>query len=223
MPHHELLSVPQREALRRRAEQWIREEVARLGAPLEDASLHGPGAGLLYRLKTALGTLPRDEVRELVDALSPADRKALYRLGVRLGVRLVYSLPLLKPEQVARRARLWGVWQGLSPLPVPPPAGATSAPAQPPAAFYLAVGYLMLGPRAVRVDMVERLDARLREATRAGDAPLPAAEGMSWLGCTLGELVGVCRSLGYAISGEEAAETATLQRPRARPRAHARR
>ena len=220
MPRHEMLTTGQREALRRRAQQWVRAEVERLTAPLDSEGLHGAAAGLLYRLGEGLGTLPREAAAEQVAALSPGDRKALYRRGVRLGVHAVYAVPLLKPDQVARRAWLWGVAEGASPLPSPPPPGATSAPTPeqdaPPPRFYGAVGYRLLGPRVVRVDMVERLDARLREVTRRGAGPLPAAEGMSWLGCSAAELIGVCRALGYEAAGED--EAATLQRPRRRRR-----
>ncbi|MFT4978434.1 MAG: ATP-dependent RNA helicase SUPV3L1/SUV3, partial [Myxococcota bacterium] len=209
-PRHELLSTAQREALQVRGLQWVRDELAALSAPLEGEGLSPPARGLLYQLREHLGSAPREQVRPAVEALSSADRKALHRLGVRLGVHAIYSQPLLKPAQLRRRAWLWSVANKQSPL-LPAPSGAASIPATGSDDFYAAVGYRRLGARAVRLDMVERLDAHLRAATRKGTAELPG-EVMSWLGCRRDDFISCCRELSYII--DESAEPVSIRRPR---------
>ncbi|MEL6348009.1 MAG: hypothetical protein AAFV53_33185, partial [Myxococcota bacterium] len=208
---HELLNQRQRDALRRRAQAWVREEVRRLTAPLDAPEGVSPAmVGILYRVKLGLGTLRRRDAHDLIQSLSGAERKALARQDVRVGMHAVYSLPLLKPEMVARRAWLWGVAREMRTLLPPPPASATSVPAEHTADFYEAVGYRLLGSRAVRVDMVERLDAALRGRTREKASPLPDV-AMSWLGCSFEELIDVCRALGYLVHGE--GDKARVNRP----------
>jgi ATP-dependent RNA helicase SUPV3L1/SUV3 len=202
IPHNELLTAAWRDALRQRAEQWIRDELARLDAPMEPEKGMSPAAiGLLYRLRQAGGFLPRADLDAPVSALTDRDRKGLGRMGVRLGMRAVFSTPMLKPAMRRGWVALLSVHDGGTP---PAPAdGAVSCPLSGPRDFYAAVGFVPLGSRAVRVDMVERLDAALRKLTRGGPASLPG-EPTSWLGCSVAELAEICRALGYEVSGEDA-------------------
>ena len=103
-----------------------------------------------------------------VAALTPDDRRALARLGVTVG-RLSLFLPaLLRPEAARLRARLFAVRQGRPAESGPD--GAPSVPNDPrqPAAFYLACGYLPAGPRAVRLDRLERAAAVASRLSRDG-------------------------------------------------------
>lgn len=215
-PRHELLSTRQREALRARALQWVKDELLALSSPLEADGLTAPARGLLYQLKEGLGSAARSTLSDEIAALSKSDRKALFRMGVKLGMHAVYAAPLLKPAQLRRRAWLWSLAADDSAL-IPAPSGSASLAAVQSSRFYAAVGYRRLGPRAVRLDMVERLDAELRGVTRKGAAPLPEAP-MSWLGCSRDDLAEICRSLGYSVHGEEALRIERPRRPRSRGR-----
>lgn len=209
---NDFLTTPQREALCARARQWVQAELAVLLGSLEEPRLSPPGRALLYRLREGLGCVRRTAVVDEIDALSSSDRSRLFRLGIKLGVHTVYSAPLLKPAMLVRRAWLWSLHSGQQPLQAGP-SGAASIPATASAAFYAAVGYGCLGDRAVRVDMIERLDALLRAETRRGPASLPAAPS-SWLGCSRASLAAICRDLGYTIRGEE--DALQVSRPRRR-------
>lgn len=210
------LTAQQREVVQARARRWVQEELSMLSACLSDPRLSPPGRALLYRLREGLGSVPRASVSAEVDALRSSDRSRLFRLGIKLGVHTVYSAPLLKPAMLARRAWLWSLHSGQQPL-RSGPSGAASVPLEADPAFYTAVGYSGLGDRAVRVDMVERLDACLRAETRRGAAPLPTAP-MSWLGCSRDSLAEICRGLGYTIRGEGEEQQVSRPRRRHRPR-----
>src|SRR5690606_16859498 len=103
-------------------------------------------------------------------------------------------------------------------LPEPPRAGLTSAPADPnvPEVFYRACGYHVCGPRAVRIDILERLADLIRpllawrpnpenpSATppkgSTGDGGFVVIpEMMSILGCSPDELSAVFTSLGFRL------------------------
>lgn len=196
----DLLEPPQKEVVRRRLERWRDAFVGDLFAPLQRqaaTSLQGPGRGLLYALQLGLGSVPRQEVSAQLGALSKQDRSTLARLDVRMGTESVYVKSLLRPEPMAHRARLWCVAQGVDAREAPQ-AARSSVPADPgDAAFYRAVGYQVLGGLAVRVDVLERVAARLRELARTGKADGP--DLLSWMGCKREDLDGVARALGYRV------------------------
>ena len=73
-----------------------------------------------------------------------------------------------------------------------------------PVTFYEAVGYRPLGPRAVRVDIVERLAARAFGLSRQGEFAA-APELLTLVGCGADEMTGILSALGYrAFVGESA-------------------
>ncbi len=118
----DLIEGEAREAVRRRLQDFVRNEVERRLAPLFAASsleLGGAARGLVFQLTTALGCLPRLEVGRQVAALDPMDRAALSRIGVRFGTESVYFEQLLRVETQRFRALLWAVRHGRSPPPLP--------------------------------------------------------------------------------------------------------
>ncbi len=205
----DLLDATGRDVIRNRCEAWVRELVRRHLAPLQSGealNLSGAAKGLLYQLSENLGSVSRDQVQDQLDRLSKRQRKVLYRLGVRMGVHNVYVAALLKPKALATRAILFGVYHGTGGLPVPGN-GATSGVRDEglPDALYEAMGYVPLGPRVIRMDMLERLSATLRERRRAGAFPLPE-EAMSWLGCSREEALAVVQSMGYRVANRNESE-----------------
>ncbi len=63
--------------------------------------------GVIFQLCEGLGVLPRRPVEEQLAQLSEEDRKALARLGVRVGVFSLYFPSMLKPVPIRLRAGLW--------------------------------------------------------------------------------------------------------------------
>jgi ATP-dependent RNA helicase SUPV3L1/SUV3 len=220
------LSGADREQVQLRLERWTQRHIAGLLAPLigleEDETITGLARGLSFRLVESLGVLPRDEVADDVKSLTQDDRAGLRKHGVRFGAFHVFVPALLKPAPTSLRLLLWALWlekQGRfdrSKLPQPPGQGLTSVPfdRSTPRGFYRMLGFRLCGPRAVRIDMLERLGDLIRERVfwkprLEGEArPAGSIEGggftvvadmMSLVGCSGEEFAAILRSLGFRM------------------------
>ena len=192
-----------REAVRQRLARFVAASIERgLSAVFRarEAELGGPARGLVFQLGEALGCLPAREIAALRGALGPADRKALARLGVRLGTESVYFDALLKPKAAALKGLLWAVRSGGA---VPAVPGGSAAPRDPAVAeaAYAAMGYRVLGPRVLRADRLERLAVAVRRSARQGPFA-PSAELAALAGCAVGELAAVLPPLGYRAASD---------------------
>ncbi len=217
------LSGQAREAVRRRLALWLDAHLAAITLPLRRlqaaAGLDGAGRGLCFLLVEGLGNVRTPEARALMKALSGADRAHLGRMGVRFGVRQIYLPAMLKPRAIDLRARLWTTHRRATGLTAPPPGAVAfeAAPGQP-RGYSEAIGFEPLGSSCLRIDIVERLAARLRALARQGPFALePELMAMTGLGAEqLGE---VALALGFAREGERFVRGRT-RRPSA-PRAQA--
>ena len=221
----DLLDAPLREVLARRLDLWMSQHLRRRLAPLFLIAEHpvsGAARGILFRLGENLGSMPRDLARAEIDALGKADRLTLRQAGVCIGRHSIYLPALLKPAAVGLRGLLWGLAaKAIFPLPIPSPGRmSVAADAAAPMAFWQAIGYRRLGPRAVRVDIVERLAARAWALSAA--APFtPPPELMNLLGCGAEELVEVLEHLGYqgqTIDGQRRLRRRRKARPKTKGR-----
>ncbi|MFZ5783178.1 MAG: helicase-related protein [Pseudomonadota bacterium] len=168
----DLLDGPAREEVRKRAAVWVETRI-RLGlSELMDArattELPAGARGIIFQLCEGLGVLARRPIEEQLAALGEEDRKALAKLGVRVGVYSLYFPSMLKPVPIRLRAGLWMVARSRDTIPPLPAEGRTSMDLPPGADrdFYATIGYLPLGDHAIRADMVERLAAMARHAVR---------------------------------------------------------
>ncbi|HZQ01935.1 MAG TPA: helicase-related protein [Reyranella sp.] len=169
----DLLDGPAREDVRKRAAAWVETRI-RLGlSELMDAraaseQLPAGARGIVFQLCEHLGVLPRRPIEDQLAQLGEEDRKALAKLGVRVGVFSLYFPSMLKPVPIRLRAGLWMVANNRDTIPPLPAEGRTSMdlPQGAERAFYAAIGYLPLGDHAIRADMVERLAAMARAAVR---------------------------------------------------------
>jgi ATP-dependent RNA helicase SUPV3L1/SUV3 len=208
-----------RDSVRRRLTEFVRHAVAhglRSLLRARDADLAGAARGLVFQLGEALGSLPAGDVAEQRAALDLGDRKALARLGVRLGTDAVYIEAVLKPRAAGLRALLWAVWHDASTPVVPASVAQPRDPAVSEAA-YAALGYRVLGSQVLRIDRVERLAAAARHLARQG--PFGATPALATLaGCTFDALAAVLPALGYrAVPGSDGAvsfHTRTRRRER---------
>lgn len=166
--------------------------------------LTGASRGLVFQLGEAMGTITRGAVLEQIEALSPAERRELRRRGVRIGAATVYVPSLVRPRRASVNGWLWAIYNGVVPLPVAPRPGAVSVRVAPdlPEGFLRACGYVVLGERAVRVDMAERLALAVHSAAEAGPVA-PSAELMATVGCGGEAFAGVMVALGFARVGNE--------------------
>lgn len=168
----DLLDGPAREDVRKRAAAWVETRI-RLGlSELMDArataELPAGARGIVFQLCEHLGVLPRRPIEQQLTELSEDDRKALAKLGVRVGVFSLYFPSMLKPVPIRLRAGLWMIAKNRDTIPPLPIEGRTSVdlPVGAERDFYAAIGYLPLGNHAIRADMAERLGAMVRQAVR---------------------------------------------------------
>ncbi|MGQ0585494.1 MAG: helicase-related protein [Reyranella sp.] len=168
----DLLDGPAREDVRKRAAAWVETRI-RLGlSELMDArataELPAGARGVVFQLSESLGVLSRRPIEDQLAQLGDDDRKALARLGVRVGVYSIYFPSMLKPVPIRLRAGLWMIARNRETIPPLPAEGRTSMdlPKDAERDFYATIGYLPLGDHAIRADMVERLAAMARQAVR---------------------------------------------------------
>ncbi|MCB2102873.1 MAG: hypothetical protein KDE22_18495, partial [Rhodobacterales bacterium] len=197
----DLLDPALKDRIRVRLSGWAEARVKSVMEPLvllRDAELPAPARGLAFRLVESLGSLPRRQCAEQIEALGRTDRTALRELGVRIGRETVYLPALIKPAAAALRAVLWCQRHNDGVLLPPPPPGRVSVTADEalPRGFYDAVGYRKAGTLAVRIDILERLAAMAWSAAREGPF-LAGPDFLSLAGCGADDMKGVLRFLGY--------------------------
>jgi ATP-dependent RNA helicase SUPV3L1/SUV3 len=223
----EHLSGPDREKVQGRLEAWVSQVIADKLKPLVEAGkaedVSGLARGIAFRLKENFGILKRDTVAHEIKSLDQTARAQLRKYGVRFGAFNIYFPILLKPAAAELALTLWSLKQAsangasLDALPEPPRAGLTSFVPDPaaPEDFYRAYGYHVCGPRAVRIDILERLADLIRPLLAWRTGPDSAAvppkgatgdgaftvtpEMMSLLGCSPDELSGVLKALGFRL------------------------
>lgn len=233
------LSVADREKVQARLDTWIKEHIAERLKPLVDLQsaedITGLARGIAFQLRENLGVLKRESVAHEITALDQAARAQLRKYGVRFGAFNIYLPPLLKPAPAELAACLWlikhGARQDGGATPPLPRAGLTSTLADPsvPEALYRAYGFHVCGPRAVRLDIIERLADIIRplvawrpgaDAAAASTTPPKGATGdggfkatdqmMSILGCSAAELGNVLKELGFRSEQRAIVATAVV-------------
>jgi ATP-dependent RNA helicase SUPV3L1/SUV3 len=196
----ELDDGPSRERLRRRLAQWLERSLRQRLRPLwraREADLAGAARGLVFQLVANLGVMPRAAAAAQLAGLKAADRDALARLGVHLGRESIWLPGHGKTAVVMLKRLLWAA-HNERPLLFGTPDQPLSLPPEPgvPETGYLALGYRLVGGRAVRVDALERLSKAAHLLGRQGAfAPTDALAGL--IGCSAEELAAVLPALGF--------------------------
>src|SRR5499427_1565409 len=222
----EYLPAAEKEKVRERLVAWLAELVGERLKPLVEIDaaqdIAGLARGIAFRLRENFGVLRREKVAEEIRSLDQPARAQLRKYGVRFGAFNIYFPTMLKPAASELAAVLWvlkyGAEHGLSLALMPqlPRPGLTSVAANAaiPDIFWGVTGFHVCGPRAVRIDMLERLADLIRvlltwriDPANPGVPPPKGATGdggfratpdmMSILGCSAGELGHVLRALGF--------------------------
>ncbi len=221
------LSDDAREMIVVRLRAWLARHLTRRLGPLlalrraADAKPGTTGAlvskvrGIAHQLCEGFGNLDRRH------ALLPADeseaRRALAPFGVRFTRRSIYFPELLRPDAAGLFVLLWGAWTARDPLLAPPAPGTTSFAATDalPDDFLAAAGYRRAGPRAVRIDILERVERQLERAVAGGEPCERVNPGLlSLLGCDAPALGDVLKGMGWTRVpvGDAAASTEVWRR-----------
>lgn len=217
----EHLVVSERDKVQERLDKWLSDTIGEKAQPLVEIAkaedIQGLARGIAFRLVENFGTLKRDAVGDELKTLDQPARAQLRKYGVRFGAFNIFFPQLMKPGPAELTLALWILKHGaasgldLEALPEPPRPGLTSVPANPkiPEGFYRACGYHVCGPRAVRMDIIERLADMIRPMIAfrgtenfprgaTGDGGfLVVPEMLSILGCSGDELGLVLKSLGF--------------------------
>ena len=199
----DLLDPPLRERVRRRVARpgskgHLQHALAPLFA-LRDRAGSGAVRGLAFVLAEGLGAVARRAVAAQSRHSTATTAEALVAPGRhRRPLSHLFLPSLLKPESMRLRARLFES----APRTGAGGPGRTGAPSVPneverPQAFYLACGYMPMGPRAVRLDRLEHAAAMASRLSQSG-AFVPPRELPAILGCPAAELPAVLSAMGYA-------------------------
>ncbi len=220
----EHLAAIDKENITKRIETWLSHHIEVRLKPLVEIAkaedITGLARGIAFRLRENFGILKRDTVAEEIKSLDQDGRAQLRKYGVRFGAHHIYFPLLLKPGASDLLLLFWllkhGAEHNLAPAAMSdsPRQGLTSVPRNDALAeaFYRAAGFGVCGPRAVRVDMLERLADIIRpltawKPTEANAEPPAGAAGggafkirpemMSIMGCSGEELGLILESLGF--------------------------
>ncbi|WKW52364.1 helicase-related protein [Rhodomicrobium lacus] len=220
----EHLAAIDKENIGKRVDTWLQHYIEVRLKPLVEIAkaeeITGLARGIAFRLRESFGILKRDTVAEEIKSLDQDGRAQLRKYGVRFGAHHIYFPLLLKPASADLLLLFWllksGAEHNLTPASIgeAPRQGLTSVPktAELPEAFYRAAGFHVCGPRAVRIDMLERLADIIRPLTTwkptdtSAEPPAGAAGGgafrirpemMSIMGCSAEELGAILESLGF--------------------------
>jgi ATP-dependent RNA helicase SUPV3L1/SUV3 len=224
------LDPADRAAVAQRLARWLEREKGRhLGALTRIAAgapdLSPAARGLVVQLVETMGAIPRAAVAPLIGSLTGDDRRALHKVGVRLGVVHVFAADALKPEATRWRLALWGVASQLTAMPPPPRPGLTAiAPdGRAPPGWLAVAGFWGLGTVAVRIDMVDRVARAVhaqRLAEKAGaNAIVPDPGLVSAAGLSTADFATLMTALGFRAHGRaDAAPAFAFRHPGRRPR-----
>lgn len=183
----ELLSGTPREKVQARLERWIANHINTLLKPIADLSadetLTATAKGIAFRLAENLGILDRKEVLEEIRSLDQDMRGALRKFGIRFGAYHIFMPAMLKPAPTSLICFLWALKNdqleadGLVEIPQASAAGRTSMPVDETfnRDIYPLCGFRILGKKAVRIDILERLADLIRPATSWKPAAIPKA------------------------------------------------
>jgi ATP-dependent RNA helicase SUPV3L1/SUV3 len=206
----EHLRGEQREAVQSRLDAWVQSRLESRLLPLfalrasvdaksgTERALPAAARGIAHQLCENFGSLDRsnaqlpDDIRFLIRALKDH--------GIWIGRRTIYFPRLLRPDCASLLSLLWSVWARLDQLPSPPQPGLTSFEADPtmPAGFVEAAGFRVLSGRAIRFDMLERLEGELERGAKQGASTESLRPTLvSLLGCSNEAIDGVLHSLGW--------------------------
>ncbi len=215
----DMLEPPQRDRVQKRLRTWL-EAHLEAAIPqllqLARSDLSGGARGIVFQVLEGLGNAPAEALRPMVKELDEQGRKDLARVGIRLGTENLYIPQLLKPKPVALRGLLWSVFHGRFPEEGLPPEGRVQVVRRPetPKEYDIALGYQRLGGRAIRIDMVERIAALIRQAARNGPFAINP-DMLSLAGVDHETFTAILNDLGYRKVGERPAEQPAAEQPAA--------
>jgi ATP-dependent RNA helicase SUPV3L1/SUV3 len=209
-----LLNDDMAELVRTKAQDWLDERIAEKLEPLVKLSgelngesempegiepLSGSVRGVAFRLMENLGVLSRKDVDAELRQIDQDARKGLRRFGIRIGATSLYIPMLLKPHANELRLMMWAMSGKRETLPSLPTPGMVWVDTQEgaPVEFYLMAGFQVVGKKAVRMDMMERLADAVRPLGQNRNWFEVTPEIMGLVGLSGADFAEVMRGIGY--------------------------
>ena len=165
-------SEADREKVQARLKTWLDDTIADKLKPLVEMSaagdLQGLARGIAFQLKENLGALKREAVADEINALDQPARAELRKYGLRFGAFNIFFPRHAEAGGRRSRSDALALEESAAPAtastPQLPRPGLTSVAADPatPEALYRAYGFHVCGPRAIRLDILERLADLIR-------------------------------------------------------------
>jgi ATP-dependent RNA helicase SUPV3L1/SUV3 len=185
------VSERRREAVIGRLKDWLRGQAEAMLGPLraaghaaQDRAAPAPVRALVALLVDEGGIVGREEAAGSLAALDRDQRRAVTRLGVRIGALDLFMPAVLKPEAMRWRAAFRAAAEGAA-MPELPPRSAVvlDTPDGAARARLARFGFRAAGPQMIRVDMAERLahhahQARAAKTDEAVDIALATSLGL---------------------------------------------
>ncbi len=218
-----------RDKVAAKLQAWLQAQLAQVLRPLDQLAalanklpgqggISGAARGLAVQIIDHGGCVRRERLETLIKDITAQDRVALRQAGLRLGMIHVFAPAALKPEAARWRLALWSIRKAqVAPVPDILWSGRTSLDLDRSINrdLYAVAGYWIVGQKAVRIDMVERLADAMREQGKTRTAFVPEDQAITMLGLNREEFAGVMGALGYRQRKLEAATTQDAAPPQA--------
>tara|TARA_B100000287_G_scaffold189074_1_gene178721 strand:- start:538 stop:2997 length:2460 start_codon:yes stop_codon:yes gene_type:complete len=139
---------------------------------------------LAYQLYEGNGVLKRNEVKDIINAISKEERKQFRNLGIKIGRYHIFLPKMLKPKAVSLRIKLWKFFNNIFETYEIPKSGLNFLVDNNKkfnAKFLLLCGFEKFKNFYVRVDILEKLFLKIIENTKEGKFEI-TSEMMNLLG-----------------------------------------
>ena len=139
---------------------------------------------LAYQLYEGNGVLKRNEVKDIINAISKEERKQFRNLGIKIGRYHIFLPKMLKPKAVSLRIKLWKFFNNIFETYEIPKSGLNflvDNNRKFNAKFLLLCGFEKFKNFYVRVDILEKLFLKIIENTKEGKFEI-TSEMMNLLG-----------------------------------------
>ena len=167
----DLISPLQEELIIARLRVWLDHHIEEYLSPLvriKKVDVASSARGILFQISENLGTVLHNNVKNLLKNVSQTDRNYLTKLGLRFGTEVLYFPELLKPKATELLSVLWRVHNSLNIILNLPLPGQVTVEKEAAVSdeYYLALGFVPFGNRAVRADILERVAFILRQQSK---------------------------------------------------------
>ena len=200
----EYLSSENKLLVSAKLQKWIDDLIKTKLWPLNeniDEKLSSNIRAIQFNLFEGLGTLPIEKFKSFLKDISPEEKNALSKLGIRIGAKYFFVPNFLKKASMELLAVLWCVFNehkfdGFLPLPKD---GRVSFESdnEMQKGYWFAIGYLKLNNFALRIDVFERIFFIARQKIKSGPF-LDSADLMNPVGCNREQLKDILAYCGLS-------------------------